>query len=452
MVSCSKEDNPVTNPEAMKGILFIESSPSGAEIWLQGVNTSQFTPDSLIDLTPGSYIVTLKFQNHNDTTFVVDIEEGKLTSVIVTLMSEPGGIYLSSSPPNAEILLDGVNTSQFTPDTLIDLIPGSYLVTLKLQNYRDTTFVVSVSEGQITSMIVTLMSNQGSIFIASSPSGADIWLQGVNTSQVTPDTLIDLTPGSFLITLKLQNYRDTTFAVSVSGGQTTSIIVTLMINQGNIFITSNPAGAQIWLDGINTLQVTPDTIKNLVEDVYNVTLKLTDYNDATFSVSVTSGQTSNPTNVVLVSNIMTTLFGLVRIYESAGATTQQPSGLDLSSGMAWGVNSDSSGLVDIYFFSDTSGTTFLVQSADLNQNLMRVTDFFVGSSDNLFDEEDSPQRNTGTWTDNISDKEANYVFLYDYDGHYSKLKIVNRGGGQPGEPFWVQVQWYYNNTILDKRF
>jgi len=121
-------------------------------------------------------------------------------------------------------------------------------------------------------------------------------------------------------------------------------------SKGNIFVTSNPAWAQIWLDGVNTLQTTPDTIKNLNEGVYSVTLKLTDYNDATFSVSVTSGQTSNLTNVVLVSEIMTTLFGIVKIYETAGTTSQQPSGLDLSSGNAWGVSSDSSGLVGYLLF------------------------------------------------------------------------------------------------------
>ena len=222
---------------------------------------------------------------------------------------------------------------------------------------------------------------------------------------------------------------------------------------GNIFVTSNPAGAQIWLDDVNTLQVTPDTIKNLDEDVYNVTLKLTDYNDVTISVSVTSGQTSNPTNVVLVSNIMTTLFGPVKIYETAGTTAQQPSGLDLSSGKAWGVSSDSSSLVDIYYSTDgTGGQGFLVQSADLNPLLIRETDFFVGSSDNIFDEVDSPDRTTGIWTNNIDDREANYAFLYDHDGHYSKLKIVNSGGGVPGEPAWVEVQWYYNDTLLDNRF
>jgi hypothetical protein len=223
--------------------------------------------------------------------------------------------------------------------------------------------------------------------------------------------------------------------------------------KGNIFVTSNPAGAEIWLGVNNTSQTTPDTIKNLDVGTYNVTLKLTDYNDTTFSVIVTAGQTSNLTNVVLVSEITTTLFGPVKIYETAGTTAQQPSGLDLSSGKAWGVSSDSSGLVDIYYSTDgTGGQGLLIQSADLFTGLIRETDFFEGNSDNIFDEVDSPLRNTGTWTNNMSNMDSNYVFLYDHDGHYSKLIIVNSGGGVAGEPFWVQVQWYYNNTILDNRF
>ena len=241
-------------------------------------------------------------------------------------------------------------------------------------------------------------------------------------------------------------------ALVISSCDTTDDPVT-SATKGNIFVTSNPAGAEIWLGVNNTSQTTPDTIKNLDEGAYNVTLKLTDYNDTTFSVSVTAGQTSNLTNVVLVSEIMTSLFGIVKIYETAGTTAQQPSGLDLSSGNAWGVSSDSSGIVDIYYSTDgTGGQGFLIQSADLFTGLIRGTDFFLGDSENLFDEEDSPDKDEGIWTNNISNMDSNYVFLYDHDGHYSKLKIVNRGGGQPGEPFWVQVQWYYNNTILDKRF
>jgi len=218
--------------------------------------------------------------------------------------------------------------------------------------------------------------------------------------------------------------------------------------EGNIFVSSNPAGAQIWLDGSNTFKTTADTIKNINEGVHSITLKLQDYRDTTFSISVIAEQTSVVSNVTLISNIITTLFGPVKIYETTGTSANQPSGLDLSTGLAYGVSSAQNGLVDIYY----SSAGFLVQSADLYPNLIRETDFFVSSATNLFDELDSPLRNTGTWTDNIGDRENNYVFLYDHDGNYSKLKIVNWGGGVIGEPAWVEVQWYYNSTLLDNRF
>ena len=218
---------------------------------------------------------------------------------------------------------------------------------------------------------------------------------------------------------------------------------------GNIYITSSPAGAAIWIDGSNTFKTTPDTINDVDQGVRSVTLKLQDYRDTTFTISVTGGQTSVVGPVVLVSNIVITLFGPVKIYETSGTSASQPSGLDLSTGLAHGVSSAEADLVDIYY----SSAGYLVQSADLYGTLIRETDFFVSiSGTNLFDEVDSPLRNTGTWTKNIGDRENNYVFLYDHDGHYSKLKIVNWGGGNPGDPAWVEVQWYYNTALQDNRF
>lgn len=219
---------------------------------------------------------------------------------------------------------------------------------------------------------------------------------------------------------------------------------------GNLFITSVPSGAQIWLDGINRNKVTPDTVKDLTPKVYSVTLKLEDYFDTTFSVSVSANQTSIVTDVQMTSNIMLQKYGPRRIWETIGTTASEPSGLDLSSGVAYGIsainpNRDS---VDIYYTS----TGFVVQSADLSPNMSRVTKFRVGTSSNLNDGNDSPLSTSGTWTNNMGDRETNYVFLFDEDGHYSKIKIVNFGGGTPGNPAWVELEWYYNKTTNDNRF
>lgn len=219
---------------------------------------------------------------------------------------------------------------------------------------------------------------------------------------------------------------------------------------GSIFVSSIPSGAQIWINGVNTNRFTPDTVKNLDPAVYSVTLKLTDYNDTTFSASVSSNETTVVTNVQLVSNVMLESFGPVRLWETIGTTAAQPSGLDLSTGMAYGIaatNPDRLN-VDIYYTS----TGFVVQSADLATSMSRVTKFRVGTSSNLNDGVDSPLSTSGTWTNSMLDTETNYVFLYDDDGNYSKLKIVDIGGGTPGNPAWVEVEWIYNKTADDNRF
>lgn len=224
--------------------------------------------------------------------------------------------------------------------------------------------------------------------------------------------------------------------------------------KGSILVTTNPAGAKIFLDGTTTNLTTPDTVENVDAGTHDVTLKLADYGDTTISVTVTAGQMSTVGSVTLVSTITKQLFGPVKIYETSGTTASEPSGLDLSSGNAWGISSDSSSVIDIYYSTDgTGGQPYLIQSATLDTALIRATIFSVGSGTNLYDEVDSPTRNQGTWTNHMSSaKDTNYVFLYDHDGHYSKLKVVNSGGGVPGEPKWVQVQWYYNNVLLDRRF
>ena len=222
--------------------------------------------------------------------------------------------------------------------------------------------------------------------------------------------------------------------------------------KGSVLLVSVPAGAQIWLSGSNTGKVTPDSLTNLTIADHTVTLKLAGYFDTTFTVRPTANQSVTRT-VVLRSTEDYVSFGPVRIWETTGTTSSQPSGLDLSSGNAYGISSADKGMVDIYYSTDgTGGQGFLVQSADLSTQMTRVTKFRIGLGSNLDDGTDSPLSTSGTWINHMSDRESNYVFLYDHDGHYSKAKIVNFGGGTPGNPAWVELQWWYNTGKDDVRF
>ena len=81
----------------------------------------------------------------------------------------------------------------------------------------------------------------------------------------------------------------------------------------------------------------------------------------------------------------------------------------------------------------------------------RETYFYVGNASDLNDGVDSPAKDN-SWTTSMSDREANYVFLLDNDGNYSKLKISSFGGGTPGNPAWVELQWIYKTVVGNKSF
>src|SRR5690554_2040147 len=176
---------------------------------------------------------------------------------------------------------------------------------------------------------------------------------------------------------------------------------------GSIFVESSPAGAAIWLNGNNTGLVTPDSITNVDAGTHQVTLVLQDFRDTTVAVNVNSNQTTN-ISVTLTSDFNLISYGPVRIYETAGTGVNEPSGLDLSTGMAHGISSAENDSVDIYYSTTgTGGEAYLVQSADLSPEMTRVTKFRVGSAADLNDGEDSPDQNSGAWTNFMDDREPN---------------------------------------------
>lgn len=208
--------------------------------------------------------------------------------------------------------------------------------------------------------------------------------------------------------------------------------------RGSIYIqTTNATDAQIWVDNTNTGKTTPDSVTNLTVGNHTVTLKLAEYRDTTFTVSVSAGlQTSRA--IALSSSLAFTTY-VDTLWETTGTTAAQPSGLDLSTGVAV---STGNAAHDIFY----SSTGFVIRTSTA-----RGASFFVGTGTDLADGVNSPLA-TGAWVTSVSDLEDNYFYIFDADLHYSKMKILSRGGGNPGFPAWVIVEWRYNTNVNDILF
>lgn len=221
-------------------------------------------------------------------------------------------------------------------------------------------------------------------------------------------------------------------------------------NNGKLAVFSIPTGAKIYLDGKDTNLFTPDTVETEA-GLYDLRLEADGYQDTTFSISITTDNVG-VVSVTLKEDRELTFYAEVTIYETLNSTVNQPSGIDLSTGLAQGIaeSNNERDKIDVYYSSNEGK---IVRSAHLVQQiepLDRVTYFYVGNSTNINDGVNSPVKDAA-WTDGMDDEENNYTFLYDNDNHYSKLKIVDRGTASNGVQ-WLKVEWWYNEKTENRNF
>ncbi|PID59449.1 MAG: hypothetical protein CR986_06140 [Ignavibacteriae bacterium] len=225
----------------------------------------------------------------------------------------------------------------------------------------------------------------------------------------------------------------------------------ILDEKGALQILSSPEGAKIYIDSVATGDVTPYTYGSKDVKEYKVKLTLDNYQDTTFTVSVLKGQTTT-VNIKLTPEYV--VYGPVKIWESLDPSTNHPSGLSLKLGKAYSIaqSKDSSAFNDIYYNSDG----FLVVSADNRNNnnkMTRETFFKVGSSTNLSDGVAASVKDQ-TWGKSIDANERNYIFLYDADGHYSKLIILEKNdpSSLTSKDGNLVVKWIYNKAENNTSF
>ena len=176
---------------------------------------------------------------------------GETRDVYATLqpVETAGSIYVTSSPSNAAIYLNG-NYRGTAPLTIQSLSPGTYTLEAERSGYQSDLSTVTVRAGQQSNIQFTLTSIEqyGAIKVTSSPSGAYVYMDGVYKGR-TPLTLSSVSVKKHNIELDLSGYYDWKTTVSVTSGVTSYVNAQLASipseTTGAINVISYPAGAEI---------------------------------------------------------------------------------------------------------------------------------------------------------------------------------------------------------------
>ncbi len=144
-----------------------------------------------------------------------------------TAVVPPGQMALDSTPQGAQVQVDGkTDPSWVTPFALSGLTPGQHSITISKPGFSSETRTVDITSGGRSFVQSRLAQLMATLAVTSTPSGASVYVDGKNTSRVTP-AQIPVNKGQHVVLVRKSGYIDETTAAQFTLGQTVSFSPTL---------------------------------------------------------------------------------------------------------------------------------------------------------------------------------------------------------------------------------
>ena len=242
----------------------------------------------------------------------MDIITGTVHTIVEEAKIKTGWLIVNSVPEGADIYLskEGEEEKHIGVTPITQKIPqGSYQYRAKRYNHRDDVGVFNLNGGRhqldirltplseqntaLNDSINIKRGNIGAISINSTPEGASVYLNGVETGKKTPCVLENVVSGKHDIRLRLTNYAPANKVVTVTTGQTVNVDAALEARFAPITINTLPK-ATIKANGV--VLGTGSLTENLQEGVYDLEASLAGHETVTKQIEV---QVNKPQNLNL---------------------------------------------------------------------------------------------------------------------------------------------------------
>jgi len=170
------------------GSAIITSSPSKAQVWLDGESAGE-TPLVISKKLSGTYHVRLQSPDYLPSEGELVIEDGKETKYNRQLAANWGQLRVTSDPPGATVYLDDIAVKdKTTPCTLDRVKPGVHIIKFALAGHGERTEKTTVERGQTSSVSTTLQPMLGYLVVTSTYTDGtvcegDIKLDGKSVGQ-----------------------------------------------------------------------------------------------------------------------------------------------------------------------------------------------------------------------------------------------------------------------------
>lgn len=138
---------------------------------------------------------------------------------------QTGRLEIEVSVAGADVAIDGVTVARSPLAKPLTLAVGTHALKVTKPGHAEFLDVVKVKKDQTTSVVVDLLPFAAAVSIDTTPSGADVTVDGKLVG-VTPATL-ELDAGERVIHLTLEGYRTTDRTMKLTAGESYHLLVPL---------------------------------------------------------------------------------------------------------------------------------------------------------------------------------------------------------------------------------
>lgn len=268
------------------GILVIRSEPSGAAVFIDGVERGPTTYQAK-QIAAGTHTVEIQKPLYKPYLETITVASDDILEVSPTLEPDFGKLTINSNPSGAMVYIDGQQKG-LTPHKVERFLSGEYDLRLVKQLYHENIQKFTIQAGGQTPISVDLRPAFGSLRVTSNPSGARVTVdeQFWGTTPAQKDTVLS---GQHSVLVQQELFNDFEQTVTVSDGQQANVNAVLNKNFGTIDISSNPSGADIFIVGQAGKFGNTPLKRNLQPGIYRLQIQKDLYETYEQTVNLTIG-------------------------------------------------------------------------------------------------------------------------------------------------------------------
>ncbi|MGB9492619.1 MAG: PEGA domain-containing protein, partial [Terriglobales bacterium] len=244
--------SPAPIAAVVPGQAFVDSTPQGAPFLVDGKSDpSWVTPFGLTGLTPGTHVLTVSKNGYTSEIRSVEIASGARSSVVIHLAPLSALLVVNSTPPGAEITLDGRPTGRVTP-AQFSVEKGAHTVLLKKTGFLDETTSADLAPAQNFqySPVLKALGNadelrtvnkfkkifggegtagMATVNVHTQPKGAQVAINQRVLDKLSP-VGVALGPGNYIVDITLTGFKPVHKIINVGKGGKIAIDETLNRN------------------------------------------------------------------------------------------------------------------------------------------------------------------------------------------------------------------------------